>query len=67
LQREDEELLKGFDDRQNNIALFIGWWDYLSLLKKLPVAAQVFQAWWFSLNEDSQAPISLHSGWRFLT
>lgn len=56
LQREDEELLNGFDDRQNDIALFIGWFDYLSLRKKLPVAAQVFQAWWFALNEDKIEP-----------
>jgi hypothetical protein len=40
LQRADEELLKGLGDHQNDIALFIGWWDYLSMQKKLPVTAQ---------------------------
>jgi hypothetical protein len=56
IARDDEQLLAFFDDRQNDIALFIGWWDYLSLQKKLPVAAQVFQAWWYALNEDKITP-----------
>lgn len=52
LQREDEELLARFDDTQNDAALFVGWWDYLKVVKRLPVAAQVFQVWWFALNEE---------------
>ena len=36
----------------NDPALFIGWWDYLKLAKRLPVAAQVFQVWWYALYED---------------
>src|SRR3954464_14557601 len=43
--RSDEELLARFDDTQNDAALFVGWWDYATLQKKLPVAAQVFQVW----------------------
>ena len=34
------------------IALFVGWWDYMTLQKRLPVAAQVFQVWWYALNEE---------------
>jgi hypothetical protein len=52
LPREDEELLKDFNDTKNDIALFIGWYDYAILQKKMPVAAQVFQVWWYALNED---------------
>jgi hypothetical protein len=50
--RDDQELLKDFDDTKNEAALFIGWWDYAALQKKMPVAAQVFQVWWYALNED---------------
>jgi hypothetical protein len=52
LPRDDEDLLKDFDDTKNDAALFIGWWDYAALQKKMPVAAQVFQVWWYALNED---------------
>jgi hypothetical protein len=52
LPRKDEELLKDFDDIKNDVALFIGWYDYAILQKKMPVAAQVFQVWWYALNED---------------
>ena len=52
LPREDEELLKDINDTKNDVALFIGWYDYALLQKRLPVAAQVFQVWWYALNED---------------
>ncbi len=52
LPRDDEELLKDFNDTKNDAALFIGWYDYAILQKKMPVAAQVFQVWWYALNED---------------
>ena len=50
--RNDEILLTEFDDPQNDAALFVGWWDYLAITKKLPVEVQVFQVWWYALNED---------------
>ncbi len=56
LPREDEELLHRFDDKVNDMALFIGWWDYLSCQRKLPVAAQVFQVWWYALYEEKLSP-----------
>jgi hypothetical protein len=52
LPREDEELLKDFSDSKNDVALFIGWYDYAILQRRMPVAAQVFQVWWYALNED---------------
>lgn len=51
LMRDDEALLQNFDDIQNDAALFVGWSDYHAVIGKLPVAAQVFQVWWFALNE----------------
>jgi len=50
--REDEDLLSRFDDTKNDAALFVGWWDYMTLQKSLPVSAQVFQVWWYALNEE---------------
>jgi hypothetical protein len=55
LPREDAELLGRFDDTMNDAFLYIGWWDYLSCQKKLPVAAQVFQVWWYALYEEKLA------------
>jgi hypothetical protein len=56
LAREDEELLARFGDANNDVALFIGWWDYMTVQKRLPVAAQVFQVWWYALNEEKLSP-----------
>ena len=50
--REDEALLAQFSDINNDVALFVGWWDYATVQKRLPVAAQVFQVWWYALNEE---------------
>jgi hypothetical protein len=52
LLRDDEELLASFDDTKNDAALLVGWRDYVALQGKLPIAAQVFELWWFALNED---------------
>ena len=56
IEREDEELLARFSDINNDIALFIGRWDYMTVQKRLPVAAQVFQVWWYALNEEKLSP-----------
>ena len=50
--REDMDLISSFKDEQNDAALFCGWYDYMSIKGTLPIAAQVFQIWFFSLNED---------------
>jgi len=31
--------------------LFLGWWDYLAVTGTRPVEAQVFQAWWYAIND----------------
>ncbi|MFK4657150.1 hypothetical protein [Bradyrhizobium japonicum] len=55
LQREDDALLAAFNDTANDAALFVGWWDYFSVTGRLPLPVQVFQLWWFSLNEEKLA------------
>lgn len=54
--RDDARLLNDFNDHSNDAILFQGWWDYLSIRKKLPVAAQVFQVWWYAINDEKLSP-----------
>lgn len=56
LPRKDELLLAGFSDEANDAPLFMGWLDYLLLTNRLPVEAQVFQIWWYALNENALKP-----------
>jgi hypothetical protein len=56
LQRNDEELLGRFGDTINDNSLYIGWWDYLSLQKRLPVITQVFQIWYYAIYEERLGP-----------
>lgn len=53
--REDAETLAAFDDTKNDAALFVGWWDYYAVTNKLPMSVQVFQIWWYALNETKLA------------
>lgn len=53
VQRQDEELLRQFDDRENDVALFVGWGDYAMATDRLPVEAQVFHAWHFARDPDA--------------
>lgn len=54
--RADDELFANFDDRQNEHALFIGWYDYMMATNRLPIEAQVFQVWYFALYPEKLAP-----------
>ena len=54
--RDDAAILAAFDDRNNDATLFIGWRDYQAVTRKLPLPAQVFQVWWYALNEEKLAP-----------
>jgi hypothetical protein len=54
--RDDSETLSSFNDSKNDVALFIGWHDYFAVTGKLPLPVQVFQLWWFALNEEKLAP-----------
>ena len=36
--------------------IFIGWHDYFAVTGRLPLPAQVFQLWYFALNEEKLVP-----------
>ncbi len=52
IPREDEALLAQFSDLNNDVALYLGWHDYSTVQRRMPIAAQVFQVWWYALNEE---------------
>ena len=54
--RDDEDVLQQFSDVVNDHALFLAWGDYGPVAGNLPVAAQVFQVWYFALHEEKMAP-----------
>jgi len=54
--RDDEELMGSFSDELNDGYLFEGWYDYLLVTKMLPVEAQVFQAWFFAIEDHRLDP-----------
>ncbi|WP_254701294.1 hypothetical protein [Neorhizobium galegae] len=62
--RDDEALMGDFTDVANDAVLFQGWLDYLLLVKRIPVEAQVFQAWWYATNPSRMNPDSDASGWQ---
>lgn len=61
--RLDNDIISNFSDLDNDEALFVGWHDYWRLTGKLPIEAQLFQAWWLVLNERKVGPAmsSLHA------
>ncbi len=54
--REDEALMSKFSDVANDAILFMGWLDYQSVTKRLPIEVQVFQVWWYATNEGKLNP-----------
>jgi hypothetical protein len=54
--RDDSETLAAFNDTKNDAALFVGWWDYYAVTKMLPLPVQVFELWWYALNEGKLVP-----------
>ena len=53
--RDDLELMNGFADDQNDHVLFIGWHDLMRATDAMPIEAQVFQAWYFSMYPEKLA------------
>jgi hypothetical protein len=41
-----------FTDKQNDLALVVGWADYFRATGKIPMEAQVQQAWYFALHPE---------------
>lgn len=62
--RDDEALLGDFTDSANDTPLFLGWLDYMNVMKRLPVEVQVFQVWWYCTNEERMNPASDPAIWR---
>jgi hypothetical protein len=56
IEREDSELLERFEDKVNDHALFIGWYDYALAVGALPIEAQIFQVWYFALYPEKLNP-----------
>jgi hypothetical protein len=56
IPRDDERLFAAFSDEQNDAALFIAWHDYSAVTGRMPIAAQVLQAWYLAMNEDKLHP-----------
>jgi len=62
--RDDEELMADFNDTKNDAVLFMGWLDYMTVAKRLPVEVQVFQVWWYATNEGRMNPQADPTPWR---
>jgi hypothetical protein len=54
--RDDEATIAEFSDIHNDALFFTAWGDYGAITNGLPIAAQVFQVWWYATNEESLAP-----------
>jgi hypothetical protein len=50
--RADQETLDAFSDVKNDAALLLAWMDYEKVTGRMPIAAQVFQTWFFAVNEE---------------
>jgi hypothetical protein len=62
LRMDDIEIIEQFNDMANDAVLFSGWHDYMLATKRLPIAAQVFQLWWYGVYTHKMAPNADMSG-----
>lgn len=62
-ERNDTHLLDDFSDEQNEGHLLIAWLDYGKATGKLPIEAQVYQAWFFSKYPEKLSADGLRRGW----
>lgn len=53
--RADQETLDAFSDVKNDGPLILAWMDYQRLTQGMPIAAQVFQVWFFAVYEEKLA------------
>lgn len=54
--RNDDELTLQFSVSENDVRLFIGWFDYSTVAKSLPIEAQIFNTWFLALDLTKFAP-----------
>lgn len=50
--RADKETLDAFSDVKNDAPLILAWMDYERITRRMPIAAQAFQCWFFALYEE---------------
>jgi hypothetical protein len=55
-ERDDRGIMESFSDDQNDMPLFMGWFDYVQVTGRLPIAVQVFQVWWYAAHEEKLEP-----------
>lgn len=53
--REDTALLADFEDKQNDAFLFVAWTDFMRASPSSPIAAHVFQAWFYACHPEKLA------------
>lgn len=51
-EHDTEAVMEGFSDVTNEHHLFVAWYDYMLGVGSLPLEAQAFQLWYFSLHPD---------------
>jgi hypothetical protein len=56
VDRQDAATLAEFDDAKNDHVLFIGWYDLMLALGRMPIEAQAFQAWYFAKYPEKLDP-----------
>jgi hypothetical protein len=56
MSRQDEETIAAFSDEKNDHVLFIGWYDLMLSLGRMPIEAQAFQAWYFAKYPEKLDP-----------
>jgi hypothetical protein len=56
LKRQDAALFRRFSDEVNDHTLFVGWYDYVLAVGRLPLEAQAFQAWYLAVYWEKLAP-----------
>jgi hypothetical protein len=55
--RDDSNILREFDDEQNDDILFTGWYDLGNAVGCIPIEAQAFVAWFFARMESKKSAV----------
>lgn len=60
VERDDSVIFSQFSDEKNDHALFVGWYDYMMVTSTLPIAASVFQLWYFAKYPEKLSKEGAH-------
>jgi hypothetical protein len=55
-ERDDDHLLSRFTDENNDVALYVGWYDYGQAVRAMPVEAQAYLTWYAAMNIEKMNP-----------